>query len=179
MSTNRSQVNRYLGSRIRRFYEDLLTGNIHMEVLEKKFVLGGQVVLAETPMELVTIVGSCVTVCLWDRKTKRGGMNHFMLPSVDDVTNLMNGGVSATRILIKSMVDKMSEIKNLEAKIFGGGNKFFSDNFLVVGNQNVEVARRVLNEAGIAIVLQNTGGVFGRKVYFDTLTGNVSVITIE
>jgi chemotaxis protein CheD len=150
-----------------------------MELLEKKFVMGGQLVIAETPMELVTIVGSCVAVCLWDRKTKIGGMNHYMLPSVDDVTNLMNGGLSATRMLIKSMVSKMSDIKNLEAKIFGGGNKFFSENFLVVGSQNVAAAKHVLKEAGIPIVLQNTGGIFGRKVYFDTLTGNVSVTAVE
>jgi len=150
-----------------------------MELLEKKFVMGGQLVIAETPMELVTIVGSCVAVCLWDRKTKVGGMNHYMLPSVNDVTNLMNGGFSATRMLIKSMVSKMSEIKNLEAKIFGGGNKFFRENFLVVGSQNVAAAKHVLKEAGIPIVLQNTGGIFGRKVHFDTLTGNVSVTAVE
>jgi chemotaxis protein CheD len=150
-----------------------------MDVPEKKFVLGGQLVIAETPMELITIVGSCVAVCLWDRKTKRAGMIHYMLPSVDDVANLLNGGVSATRQLIKSMVGKMSDIKNLEARIFGGGNKFFSDSFLVVGPQNVEAAKQVLVDAGIPIVLEHTGGIFGRKVYFDTLTGNVSVIAIE
>ena len=150
-----------------------------MKLLEKKFVLGGQLVIAETPVELVTIVGSCVAVCLWDRKTGTAGMNHYMLPSVDDVTNLLNGGKSATRLLIKSMVSKMSDIKNLEAKIFGGGNKFFSDNFLVVGSQNVEAARQVLINAGIPIVLEHTGGIYGRKVHFDTLTGDVTVTAIE
>jgi len=150
-----------------------------MDLLQKKYVLGGQLVIAETPTELITIVGSCVAVCLWDRKTKTGGMNHYLLPSVNDVTNLMNGGLSATRLLIQSMIKKMSEIKNLEAKIFGGGNKFFSDNFLVVGQQNVDAAKLVLSDARIPIVLENTGGIFGRKVYFDTLTGNVSVTAIE
>ena len=150
-----------------------------MDALERKFVLGGQLVIAETPTELITIVGSCVAVCLWDRKTKTGGMIHYMLPSVDDVTNLLNGGVSATRQLIKSMVSKMSDIKNLEARIFGGGNKFFNDSFLVVGPQNVEAAKQVLSEAGIPIVLEHTGGIYGRKINFDTLTGNVRVIAIE
>jgi chemotaxis protein CheD len=150
-----------------------------MDVPEKKYVLGGQLVIAETPTELVTIVGSCVAVCLWDRKKKTGGMIHYMLPSVDDVANLLNGGVTATKQLIKSMVNKMSDIKNLEARIFGGGNKFFNDNFLVVGPQNVEVAKQVLSDAGIPIVLEHTGGIYGRKVNFDTLTGNVKVMAIE
>jgi chemotaxis protein CheD len=150
-----------------------------MDVPERKFVMGGELVIAESPMELVTIVGSCVAVCLWDRETTTAGMNHYMLPSVDNVANLLNGGVSATRLLIKSMIARMSEIKNLEAKVFGGGNKFISDSFLVVGLQNVEAAKHVLNEAGIPIVLEHTGGIFGRKVYFDTLTGAVSVNAIE
>ena len=150
-----------------------------MVVPEKKFVQGGELVIAETPMELVTIVGSCVAVCLWDKKTKTAGMNHYMLPSVDDAKNLLNGGLSATRLLIKSMIARMSDIKNLEAKVFGGGNRYFSDSFLVVGPQNVEAAKQVLLEAGIPIVLEHTGGIFGRKVYFDTLTGTVSVTAIE
>jgi chemotaxis receptor (MCP) glutamine deamidase CheD len=30
---------------------------------------------------LVTVLGSCISVCLFESKLKIGGMNHFMLPS--------------------------------------------------------------------------------------------------
>ena len=147
--------------------------------LEKKFVLGGELVIAESPMELITILGSCVAVCLWDRKTKTAGMNHFLLPSADDKTNQANGGITSTRLLIQAMINKMSDVKNLEAKIFGGGNRFFSNNFLVVGHQNVEVATKELMAAGIPIVLTDTGGEYGKKIHFNTQTGNVLVSNIS
>jgi len=150
-----------------------------MELLEKKFVLGGELIIAESPMELITILGSCVAVCLWDKKTKTGGMNHFLLPSADDRANHTNGGFTATRLLIEAMINKLSDIKNLEAKIFGGGNRFFSNNFLVVGPQNVEVATKVLKDAGIPIVLKDTGGELGKKIHFNTQTGNVLVSNIS
>jgi chemotaxis protein CheD len=146
-----------------------------MNALTKIFVMTGQQVVTESPMELITILGSCVSVCLWDRKTKTGGMNHYLLPSSHDATN---DGVVATRLLIKSMIDKMSSIKNLEAKIFGGGNRFFCNNFLVVGPRNVEAAKKVLAECGIPIVLHDTGGETGRKIHFNTQTGNVVVKAI-
>ena len=59
-----------------------------MDVPEKKYVLGEQLVIAETQMKVITIVGSCVGVYLRDRKTRTVGMNHCALQSVGDVTNL-------------------------------------------------------------------------------------------
>ena len=135
------------------------------------FVLGGEVVELEIPCELVTILGSCVSVCLWDRKRREGGMNHFLLPETVNDAKSLHGGIAATRILIRSMLQK-SVTKNLEAQIFGGANRFFSDeSFLNVGKQNVVAAKVALEEAGIPIVHQDTGGVPGRQLYFNTQTG--------
>src|SRR5262245_36230739 len=90
------------------------------------FVLVGQVVVMEEPFVLTTVLGSCVSVCIWDKKTLRGGMNHFLVPeTVNDATSL-SGGIASTRLLVESML-KFSGIKNLEAKIFGGSNRFFTD----------------------------------------------------
>lgn len=148
--------------------------------LEKVFVLGGHVVITTVPQELVTILGSCVSVCLWDKKTKAGGMNHFLLPEVVNNARSLNGGVDSTRVLIQSMIFKLSIVKNLEAKIYGGANRFFtSESFLNVGKQNVVAAKFALEEAGIPIVQEDTGGVPGRKIYFNTQTGKVRVEKIN
>jgi chemotaxis protein CheD len=147
--------------------------------LPKVFVIGGQVVALEIPCELVTILGSCVSVCLWDRKRRAGGMNHFLLPETVNDAKSLHGGIAATRTLIQSMLRK-SVSKNLEAQIFGGANRFFSDeSFLNVGRQNVVAAKVALEEAGIPVVHQDTGGVPGRKIYFNTQTGAVVVQKIH
>lgn len=147
--------------------------------LKKEFILGGQLTVKETPHRLVTILGSCVSVCLWDRKTKTGGMNHFLLPeTVNDQTSL-HGGIASTRKLIQTM-HKFSTVKNMEAKIYGGANRFFTqDSFLSVGLENVRAAKFALDEAGISIAFQDTGGQSGRKIYFNTQTGMVQVIKVN
>jgi chemotaxis protein CheD len=144
--------------------------------LEKVFLLGGTLVVKAVPSNLVTILGSCVAVCLWDRKTKIGGMNHFLLPETVDDAKSLNGGIGSTRTLIQSMVRKGASIRNMEARIFGGANKFFVEKtFLNVGLQNVEAAKFALEERGIPIAFHDTGGKAGRKIYFNTQTGEVRV----
>jgi chemotaxis receptor (MCP) glutamine deamidase CheD len=39
---------------------------------KKFFILGGTLLITKTPGELVTILGSCVSVFLWDKKLKIG-----------------------------------------------------------------------------------------------------------
>jgi len=148
--------------------------------LKKVFILGGQVVVTNEPQILVTILGSCVSVCLWDRKMAAGGMNHFLLPETVNDAKSLHGGITATRVLIQTMVRKSSGLKNLEAQVFGGANRFFTEeSFLNVGKQNVEAARIALEEAGIPLVHQDTGGEPGRKIYFNTQTGHITVNKIE
>ena len=78
------------------------------------------------------------------------------------------------------MLRKSSGLKNLEAQIFGGSNRFFTEaSFLSVGKQNVTAAKVVLEEAGVPLVYQDTGGEPGRKIYFNTQTGKVVVNKIN
>jgi len=148
--------------------------------LPKLFVLVGQVVVPDEGHELVTILGSCVSVCLWDRKTRKGGINHYLLPETVNNAKSLHGGIAATRMLIQSMAGLSSGRKNLEAQIFGGANRFFkSESFLNVGRQNVTAALVALDEAGINVVHQDTGGETGRKIYFNTETGRVVVNRIN
>lgn len=107
-------------------------------------------------------------------------MNHFLLPETINNAKSLDGGISATRALIQSMIRKASIIKNLEAQVFGGANRFFKDeSFLNVGRQNVEAARIALEETGVRIVHQDTGGEPGRKIYFNTQTGMVLIQKIN
>ena len=57
--------------------------------LEAIKILPGQCYAAKRDVMIVTVLGSCVSACLWDASACVGGMNHFMLPgkarSPDDV----------------------------------------------------------------------------------------------
>lgn len=141
------------------------------------YLMAGQFIITTAGGEISTVLGSCVGVCLWDRERKFGGMNHYLLPGQEqDKAGDPNRGISATRMLIKAMLNRHASPATLEAKVFGGCNSLYKgSNHFMVGERNIRVALDVLQEAGIPVVSQNTGGQYGRKIIFDTDTGHVKV----
>src|SRR6218665_236873 len=43
-------------------------------------VLPGEYFVSDANIVLMTVLGSCISACLWDTRAHVGGMNHFMLP---------------------------------------------------------------------------------------------------
>ncbi len=124
-----------------------------------------------------TVLGSCVSVCLWDPEAHCGGMNHFIYPQTmrKDQATPKYGNV-ATMALIKLMCEEGCSIGSLTAHIIGGGHPDGAMDS--TGMRNVEVARKVLNEKGITIMSEDVGGRVGRKVVFDLSTGQVAVLKV-
>jgi len=138
-----------------------------------KHYLFPSTLFAEKEAHLVdTILGSCVAVCLFDTKLKIGGVNHYMLP-------LWNGeglaspkfGNIANEKLIEKLLRMGCTKQNMVAKIFGGANQINSS--INVGERNAQIAREQLTAHGIRILKENLGGNVGRKLRFDTGTGEV------
>lgn len=130
---------------------------------------------SQKPLIIHTILGSCVAVCLFDPILKFGGMNHFMLP-------LWNGNGLASpkfgNIAIDKLIDKLvsfgSMRNNLKAKVFGGSDILSqSKNMFNIGERNIEVAKKLLEDYKITISSSNVGGNKGRKICFNTYTGEV------
>jgi len=142
---------------------------------KKYFLVEGQFIITTVPAEIITVLGSCVSVCLWDKSKRMGAMNHYLLPgNDDDEAGNPSRGISATKMLIRSMINRQGDVKNIEAKIFGGSNSLQNiKGKLSVGERNVEVALHVLKDAGISVIANQTGGSFGRKIIFNTRTGKV------
>lgn len=123
---------------------------------------------------MTTVLGSCVAVCLWDRSTGIGGINHYMLP-------LWNGeglptpryGNIAIDLLIRRLVDLGCQQKDLVAKVFGGANLLPGTGMYAIGDRNARLARRVLAGHEIPIVSEETGGTNGRRIIFNTASGVV------
>jgi len=145
-----------------------------MENTKTKFIYPAGLTVEKEPHILSTLLGSCVSVCLWDIKMKFGGMNHFILP-------LWNGtGLASPKfgnIAIEVLIDKMkllgSHKENMVAKIFGGASMLNSQSQTYnIGMRNVELAQSMLSTAGINIIASSIGGVKGRKVLFNTNTGD-------
>lgn len=139
----------------------------------------GYILVADKPTAISTVLGSCVSVCIYDRKRKMGGMNHFLLPTImqSEAATARYGNV-ATLALIVMLINDGSKVRNMEAQIFGGAyNAEISH--LDVGRDNIRIARKVLRKKGVGIVSEDVGGEKGRKIVFDTGTNEVAVIKVE
>jgi chemotaxis protein CheD len=127
------------------------------------------------PMIIHTILGSCVSICLFDQVRKTGGMNHYMLPfwNGNGLATPKYGNIAIERLL-ESMVSIGSKKEHLVAKIFGGGSVIdTSSPSFNIGEKNIMVAYDLLRHFKIPIVSESTGGRFGRKIIFNTETGAV------
>jgi chemotaxis protein CheD len=125
-----------------------------------------------------TVLGSCVAVCVWDRRSLWGGMNHFLYPrpSQDDTPRAVFGTVAIPGLL-KIMRDLGSRYSDLEAQIFGGACPHGRSN--TTGKKNAELARDILKRRGVRVVSEDTGGMLGRKIVFDTSTGQTAVLKVH
>jgi chemotaxis protein CheD len=127
------------------------------------------------PYRITTVLGSCVSVCLWDPALKIGGMNHYMLPlwNGDGLASPKFGNIAISKLIEKMLLLGSSQ-KDLKAKIFGGGAVLRTPSGIMnVGERNVTFARDALREEGIPIISSDVGGSKGRKIIFNTGNGGV------
>lgn len=139
------------------------------------YLLPGQLHASAEPCQIKTILGSCVAICLWDKRRGAGGMNHFLLPaSREGKPASLRYADEATRVLLEFMGALRCGAPNLRAKIFGGAALFQSrDRYgISLGAKNVAAALSLMKAAGIPVIAQETGGPQGRKVIFNTDDGN-------
>jgi chemotaxis protein CheD len=143
---------------------------------KKHYLYPAGLFMNKDPYHITTILGTCVSVCLWDQSLKIGGINHFMLP-------LWNGeGLASPKygnIAIEKLLEKMeqagSQKKNIIAKVFGGKEETNAtgNNCFRIGERNVEMAVDTLAEVKIRVIASSLGGPNGRKLQFFSNTGEV------
>ena len=135
----------------------------------------GQLLASWEPARITTILGSCVSVCLWDPELGVGGMNHFLLPRGSGTTPAATArfGSLAVPRLIEGVMAFGSRPDRLRAKVFGGACvlEAFRVGTRHLGADNVSTALEILKKEGIRIVAEDVGGDHGRKVVFCTSDG--------
>lgn len=117
-----------------------------------------------------TVLGSCVSVVLHDVRTRRGGLNHFMLPKEiipSARLSRYNYGQFAIESLINDFVKNGSRRGDLRSKIFGGSQILDQGGPYTVGTNNVEFARDYLERENIPILGGDTGGELPRRLYLE------------
>ncbi|MDA8163594.1 MAG: chemotaxis protein CheD, partial [Desulfobacteraceae bacterium] len=136
---------------------------------------------AREPTLITTLLGSCVSVCLYNPRTKSGAMCHGVLPfcgssSLKDSFHFVDSSIA---YMVEVLGHQQKTIPgDLEAKLFGGANVLalaarIGKKGSTVGDQNIEAARASLRGHGVPIVVERVGGDRGCKLFFYANTGEV------
>lgn len=127
----------------------------------------------------VTLLGSCVAVCIYDKVRGIGGMNHFLLPASSSTDPLQavwdksaRYGDYAMELLINRSMALGADRRNLVAKVFGGA-AMLSNIANTIGARNAEFALNYLRVEHIPVSGQDLGGTCARKVCFYPDSGKV------
>ncbi len=148
--------------------------------MKNVFLKPGEIFVGHEPTSLHTVLGSCISVFVFDVRLKIGGANHYVLPhklSGLATPNEKNTyGDFAIRELFKRFKKAGSRKEDLQVKIIGGADVLDGNEQSLgadVGRLNIAIARHMLRSLGIPIAKESVGGRVGRKVEFFTATGQL------
>ncbi len=125
---------------------------------------------------LVTTLGSCIAACVRDPVLGVGGMNHFLLPDMGDLTASEAGtryGAYAMEHLINAVLKRGGRRQRLEVKVFGGGQ--MTAHMAHIGAGNVAFVRAYLARERLTVAGADLGGHWPRIVRFEPATGRTLV----
>lgn len=150
------------------------------------YLMPGELYVSEAPAIVSTVLGSCVAVTMFSPSRRIGAICHGLLP-------VCRGGqgcncdalcLDSMRYVECSMWKMVEALKakqiaatELEVKMFGGAEMFGTSGqearAATVGRQNIDKALEIIEGIGLRLVASDVGGFRGRKIFFNTSTGEV------
>ena len=145
------------------------------------FIPPGFGFLSNTAARLWTVTGSGVALTLFDRRQKIGGMTHFCRPYREaGAESTAMYAAPAIVSLLALFREAGSRPGDIEAQIYGGGSNSMQENHdPEIGKKNVQVAREILKRQKVAVTGFDTGGARGRRIGFNTQTGESVVFRVN
>lgn len=139
-------------------------------------IQGEEAISARPEIMLTTVLGSCVSACLYDAERRIGGMNHFLLPGGAGGGDMRFAAASMER-LVNGLLKRGAERARLRAKLFGGARMIAG--LMDIGRRNGDAALQFLETEGIACTSTSLGGTRARRVRFWPATGRAQQLLLD
>lgn len=146
-------------------------------------IIQGEHAVADKPGTVIsTILGSCVSVCLYDKTARVGGMNHFLLgkPAENQVVSqedMRRYGVHAMELLINDLMRLGANRQRLSAHVYGGANMM--SGLGSIGTKNGAFATDFLATEGLPVAHSDLGGNHARKLEFMPCEGKSRCMAVS
>ncbi len=151
------------------------------EDINRVFLLPGEYMVSKQPHIISTLLGSCVSVCLYHPQHHFGGMNHYMLTKGATGERSGKYGDYAINVLLQFMERACGgSLNGVEAMIFGGANVVGTiGSGEQIGERNIALAREMLKKHRIKIVREQVGGNAGLKLHYQNWDNKIQVIPMN
>ena len=125
-----------------------------------------------------TVLGSCVSITIWQPALRIGGMCHYLLPGPCPAAEGHNARYADGAIarLLRDVARTRTTPAQYEVKMFGGGQQFPHLSVpapLDVANHNIAAGMALLQRSGFVLSTRKLGGTGARRLIFDIGTGVV------
>ncbi|ANA40731.1 MULTISPECIES: chemotaxis protein CheD [Geobacter] len=133
----------------------------------------GEFHFATKPTVVTTVLGSCVSVTMFDVFSRAAAICHALLPDGprDDAFRYVDSSIFR---MLEMFMSRGITPRQLQVKLFGGSDMLGATASRPgVGSRNVDIAHQVLASEGLEVVAADVGGTRGRKLFFYTHTGEV------
>lgn len=149
------------------------------------YLKAGEIHCMGAPSLVTTVLGSCVSVTMYSSRLGIGAICHALLPACPNMQTCAAAPCREGFVYVDCSIRQMVKLfdkaganrSDIEVKCFGGSDMFSrlieKPGIVSVGQQNIESAKTCLKREGFVITSQDTGGMRGRKLFFNTHTGEV------
>lgn len=152
--------------------------------LPKVFLQTGDCFLGVQPTLVTTVLGSCLAVTIHAPQFGIGTICHAFLPDSSDMKKGHGPDPQICRFVdtaLQNMLESIDKLgiprRELVIKMFGGSTgiavRGMENSSYNIGRRNVEMARKMLKFARLDIAAEDVGGAQGRKLMFQTQTGEI------
>ncbi len=149
------------------------------------FLHPGEAIFSKKPIIVSTVLGSCVSITMYNARTKMAGISHCQLPKCPHrATDCIKHCVDPYKYVdctIEKMLEKFKSNKiapeEIEIKIFGGGDVLTTIEKQIptqtVGQKNLIAADEMFKKHRLKVAAKDVGGKTGRKLFFVADSGEI------
>ncbi len=150
--------------------------------LPKVFLQTGDCFFGVQPTLVTTVLGSCLAVTIHAPKQGVGTICHAFLPDSREGKHRLDPQICRfVDTALMNMLESLDKLgvprRDLVIKMFGGSNgialRGVESTSYNIGRRNVEMARRLLKFERLSVAVEDVGGNRGRKIMFQTHTGDI------
>jgi chemotaxis protein CheD len=146
------------------------------EAVVSIYLRPGELCVQSRPSIVTTVLGSCISVTLFNKRLAVGALCHALMPLSHGCPEIKYVDY-AIEVMVRHLRHKGVGRGEIQAKLFGGSDMFTGAVAGArqgsVGQQNVTAALAALDRAGIPIAAWDVRGTNGRKILFHTHTGEI------